>query len=135
MSNIIILLITLITSSSIIFIVIKKKHNPGALSLILFTLAVSIAALANFYIYHVPPSFIPLWFAITSFSLRMGYTTILTFVIQYTQHGDWLKRSNLFALALDGFDDEILRGMRGTILDFSCSKAVMRVRMLSCILL
>jgi PAS domain S-box-containing protein len=108
MSNITILLITLTTSSFIIFIVTTKKHNPGVSSLILFTIAVSIAALSNFYIYHVPPIYIPLWFAITAFSLRMGYTTILTFVIQYTQHADWLKRSNLILLALEPVGSQLL---------------------------
>jgi hypothetical protein len=41
----------------------------------------------------------------------------------------------LLAFVLDGFDDEILRVGENTILDFSCSKADMRERMLSCILL
>lgn len=42
---------------------------------------------------------------------------------------------DLFTFALNGLDDKILRVSRDTILDFSCSKAEMRVRMLSCILL
>lgn len=52
-------------------------------------------------------------------------------IMSSLEDGFW----NLLAFGLDGFDDEILRKGRNTILDFSCSKAEMRERMLSCILL
>lgn len=43
--------------------------------------------------------------------------------------------SNLFPFCLNGLNNEILNSAKYTILDFSSSKAEMRERILSCILL
>lgn len=108
MSNIIILILALISSFVILYIAIKHKHNPGASSLILFSVAVAIAALANFYIYRAPLFYRSLWFAGIYLSVSLGYTAILTFVIQYTHHEAWLKPSNLILLAVEPVFTQIL---------------------------
>jgi PAS domain S-box-containing protein len=108
MTNIIILILTLLCSLFIFFITIKNKHNAGALSLMVFTAAVAIAASANFIMYRAAPAYKSLWFAIIYICIRLGYTTILTFVIQYTHNDAWLRPSNLILLTVEPVISQIL---------------------------
>jgi PAS domain S-box-containing protein len=108
MSNLIILTITLTSTISILVIAIKKKHLAGASSLILFSVVVTVAILADFFFYRAPFLSKAFWFAVIYLAIRLGYTAILTFVIQFTGHQAWLKPSNLAWLALEPALSQVL---------------------------
>jgi PAS domain S-box-containing protein len=108
MLNTILLILSLVSAIVVLFFARTTKYKPGSSSLLLFSVAVALAALANFYIYAAAPGYRALFFAIIYISIRLGYTAILTFAVQYTGHQAWLKPSNLGLLALEPVITQVL---------------------------
>ncbi|MCX6080063.1 MAG: ATP-binding protein [Chloroflexi bacterium] len=108
MPTIIVLTLALINSIIILVVAIKNWTKNGASSLILFASAVTVAAIANFYLdrgHFLSRSF---WLAVIQLSVSLGYITILTFVIHYTRSENRLLPATLAILALEPLVTQIL---------------------------
>ncbi len=101
MSTTIILLSTLLSAAIILILTLKNKHNLGASGLRIFCIAVSITALANYFIYHPNVFLQSVWFAVFYLGLRVGYLAIFIYAIQYTFQYHWLNPATLFIFALE----------------------------------
>lgn len=101
MTDIIILIVALICSSLILLLAIKNKPYPGSVSLIIFALTVLLAAALNYYIDQVPAKTALIGIAITYFSIRIAFTTVLTFVLETTHQDAWLRSPRILLLAIE----------------------------------
>ncbi len=108
MASAIILIITIPVVFIILLIANKNRIRPGAPSLILFGLALLFAASANLLFYRVGRSGESLLFSLGLLSLSIGYTAILTFVIQYIHYEGRITRLNIFLLALEPVVTQVL---------------------------
>jgi len=108
MSSAILVICSLPLACVIIFIGFKNKTKPGAPSLIFFSLSISIVAVANLFFFRGNRESQSFWFALTYFGLSIGYTSVLTFVIQYVRYEGKLTVLNLSLLALEPLVTQVL---------------------------
>jgi len=97
MSYIIILFISVICALIIFYFATKYRQSPGAGSLFVFGTAFTVASAANFSIYRESNFNIFFYYSLFYLASIICYTAILTYTIEFTRSGNWLK-PNLFAI-------------------------------------
>lgn len=108
MPEIVILIVAFACSAILLFVAYQNKSNPGVPSLILFALAVMAAAGINFYLHRETPNYVLIWFGLLYLFIRLGFTAILTFVLDYTHQDAWLKAPRVFVLAIEPLATQVL---------------------------
>ena len=108
MTTDILLVLTLLCAVIISILVLKNKDNPGSTGLLFFCASLSLSVLANYLGQHASPRFQITWFAIFFLGLRLAYTAILLFVLQFTQHSNWVKPFRLAFLVIEPLVSQLL---------------------------
>ena len=127
MLYIVILFISLASSAVILFFALNNRHNPGALSLIIFGISLALAAGANFAIYRSALFNFFFWFAFIYLLVRICFTAVLTFTIEYTHNESLLNPTFYILLVLEPVATQILlwidSGSKGLIPAFNLGNA------------
>jgi PAS domain S-box-containing protein len=86
---------------TITILVFRKRKARGAISLIVFSFALTIWACAYGMLLYEKQSGGLLWLALIYLSATVTATAILTFILAYTNHGEWLGKWGIFLLCLE----------------------------------
>src|SRR5512136_1373260 len=78
-------------------LVLRKRKVRGAISLIVFSFALTIWACAYGILVYFHSSE-PFWLGLVYLSATVTSTALLTFVLAYTNHQEWLGRWSTFLL-------------------------------------
>jgi PAS domain S-box-containing protein len=94
-------------AATIAILVLRKRKVRGATSLIVFSVALIIWACA-YGILLTSTSSGTLWLALVTLSATVTSTALLTFVLAYTNHQEWLGKWGIFLLCLEPLATQIL---------------------------
>jgi PAS domain S-box-containing protein len=92
---------------TIAILVLRKRKARGATSLIVFSLALTIWACAFGILLNSHSSGV-VWLALVTMSATVTSTAILTFVLAYTNHQEWLGKWGILLLCLEPLATQIL---------------------------
>ena len=93
---------------TIAILVLRKRKVRGATSLIVFSIALSIWACAYGILLIDSQSSGRIWLALVYLSATVASTALLTFILAYTNHEEWLGKWGLFLLCLEPLLTQIL---------------------------
>jgi PAS domain S-box-containing protein len=88
-------------------LVLWKRKVRGATSLIVFALALTIWACAYAVLLN-PRLSGPFWLALVYLSATISSTALLTFILAYTNHQEWLGRWSILVLCLEPLTTQVL---------------------------
>jgi PAS domain S-box-containing protein len=92
---------------TIAIFVLRKRKVRGATSLIVFSFALIIWASAYGILLNSHLSG-PVWLALVTLSATVTITALLTFILAYTNHQEWLGKWGIFLLCLEPLATQIL---------------------------
>ncbi len=92
---------------TIAILVLLKRKVRGATSLIVFSFALTIWACA-YGILLISQSSGPLWLALVYLSATVTATALLTFILAYTNHEEWLGKRGIFLLCQEPLATQVL---------------------------
>jgi PAS domain S-box-containing protein len=95
------LLIAVGIASTIVFFSARRRNEPGAISLIVFAVALLIWAASDLLFHLGHPPFNRFWLGFTYFSATVVSTVMLTFAMEYTERSYYLNRRVLALLAIE----------------------------------
>ena len=93
---------------TIAILVLRKRKAHGAISLIVFSLALTIWACAYGFLLYDTQSGGLLWLALVYLSATVTSTALLTFILAYTNHDEWLGKWGILLLCLEPLVTQIL---------------------------
>jgi PAS domain S-box-containing protein len=89
-------------------LVLRKGKFRGATSLIVFSFALTIWACAYGILLYAIPSGGRFWLALITLSATVTSTALLTFILSYTNHEEWLGKWGILLLCLEPLATQIL---------------------------
>ncbi len=92
---------------TIAILVLRKRKVRGATSLIVFSFALTIWSCAYGFLLETRSSG-SLWLALVYLSATATATALLTFILAYTNHAEWLGKWGIFLLCLEPLTTQIL---------------------------
>ncbi len=92
---------------TIAILLLRKRKVRGAASLIVFSFALIIWACAYGFLLETHSGG-SLWLAVVYLSATVTATAILTFILAYTNHAEWLGKWGIFLLCLEPLTTQIL---------------------------
>ena len=93
---------------AITILVLLKRKVLGATSLIVFTCALTLWACAYGVLLLNSQSSGRFWLALVTLSATVTSTALLTFILAYTNHGEWLGKWGIFLLCLEPLATQVL---------------------------
>ncbi|MGA2489097.1 MAG: histidine kinase N-terminal 7TM domain-containing protein [Anaerolineales bacterium] len=103
-----IVLFTIAVAVTIAILVLRKRKVRGATSLIVFSFALTIWACAYGFLLIDLPSSGRIWLAVVYLSATVTSTALLTFILAYTNHEEWLGKWGIILLCLEPLATQIL---------------------------
>ena len=92
----------------ITILVLRKRKVRGAPSLIVFSCALTVWACAYGVLLHDSQSGGRLWLALVYLSATVTSTALLTFILTYTNHEEWLAKWGIFLLCMEPLATQVL---------------------------
>ncbi|MFH2102132.1 MAG: histidine kinase N-terminal 7TM domain-containing protein [Chloroflexota bacterium] len=93
------MVITICIAALSLLIAYRRRTVPGSASLICFSAALAILALAySLFLYNLP-QFATLWLSITYLGMAGVAISLFTFVLEYTHRQNWIRPRNLALVA------------------------------------
>jgi len=100
MVNVIVILVFGI-AAAVASLVVRKRHVRGAASLVVFSCALAVWAVAyGLYLDKARPDEL-VWLGLIYLSATVSTTSLLTFTLAYTNHEEWLTHTSLVVLAIE----------------------------------
>jgi PAS domain S-box-containing protein len=94
-------------AGTIAVLVLRKRKIRGATSLIVFAAALTVWACAYSLLLN-PRLSGPIWLALAYLSATLTATSLLTFILAYTNHQEWLGKWGILILCLEPLATQIL---------------------------
>jgi PAS domain S-box-containing protein len=104
----VIVLPVVIIAFATMFMVLRRRTIRGAASLFVFSLALFLWGLAYGYFLNSSYTASLVWLSLIYLGATLAATALLTFILSYTNHGDWLTRWTLLILAAEPLLTQVL---------------------------